>query len=106
MDKQLKGKVPPEIKKAMRKTGSKFKGCYVESTGHYIANAHKFTARQAAAQAIEEGYRPDIECLEDIRPGWAAYRFNGLGPTGYTEVEEGSRGAFPVWIMPVFVQEE
>lgn len=80
----------------------KFKTGYDENTGHFLANAKIFTAKQAAEQAAEAGLVLDINGLEDIRKGYAAFRFNGLAPTSYREVEEGARGAFPVWIIPAF----
>lgn len=80
----------------------KFKTGYDENTGHFLANARLFTAKQAAEQAAEAGLVLDISGLEDVRKGYAAFRFNGLAPSKYTEVEQGTRGAFPVWIIPAF----
>lgn len=79
-----------------------FKYCYDKRNGHFLANWWRYTAKEAAQLAIDNGWRPDVEGLEDIRQSWAAYRFNGNGPSGYTETYEGARGAFKVWAFPVF----
>lgn len=83
---------------------AKFKSCYNPATRHYIANAERYTAAQAAQLATEAGYPLDIQEVADIGKGFAAYRFNGLSPTGYAEVNEGAAGSFPVWVIPVFFE--
>lgn len=102
------GKIPQQIKTALasKDKGGKFKACYDERSGHFIANKAKYKPSEAAALAMEQGYRPDIERLEDISISWAAFRFNGNSPSGYAEVEAGTRGAFPVWAFPVLVMEQ
>lgn len=104
MNKTFTGKIPKPIKQKIKNTDRKFKSCYDAAAGHYLVNRDKYTAKQAAELAVEAGYILDIYGLEDIRQGYAAFRFNGLSPSGYTEVDEGARGSFPVWIMPVFFE--
>lgn len=103
MIKKINGNIPTAAKAALtsKDKGGKFKACYDERSGHFIANKAKYGPKEAVQLAAEQGYRPDIERLEDISISWAAYRFNGNGPTGYMEVESGTRGAFPVWAFPV-----
>ena len=108
MLKTIKGKLPGAAKSALasKDKGGKFKACYDERSGHFLANKEKYDRRGAAYEAVEQGYRPDIERLEDISVSWAAYRFNGNSRSGYAEVEPGTRGAFPVWAFPVLVMEQ
>lgn len=108
MIKKVNGNIPAAAKTALtsKDKGGKFKACYDERSGHFLANKEKFDRRGAAYEAVEQGYRPDIERLEDISVSWAAYRFNGNSRSGYAEVEAGTRGAFPVWAFPVLVMEQ
>lgn len=101
---KIKGNMPAGLKSKL-KGDSKFKYCYDERSGHFLASMARYDRKAAALLAVEYGYRPDIERLEDISASWAAFRFNGNGPTGYTEVEAGTRGAFPVWAFPVLQME-
>ena len=107
MIKTFKGKLPSVAKNALasKDKGGKFKACYDDRSGHFIANKARYDRKGAVMAAAEQGYRPDIEQLEDISISWAAFRFNGNSPSGYAEVEAGTRGAFPVWAFPVLVME-
>ena len=106
MNHDFTGKIPAKVRQALRRRGRK-DWHYNEQTGHYMARYDAYKSAKAAAMAaIENGYRPDIERLEDIRMGWAAFRFNGNAPARYCEVEELARGAFRVWIFPAIALEE
>lgn len=108
MIKKVNGNIPAAAKTALtsKDKGGKFKACYDERSGHFLASMARYDRKAAALLAAEYGYRPDIERLEDINASWAAFRFNGNGPTGYTEVEIGTRGAFLVWAFPVLKMEQ
>jgi hypothetical protein len=102
----IQGKVPAKVRAAFR-TKNRFTCCYEQESGHFIASKAIHDTRQDAIRAAaEQGMRPDVESMDDIRLGWAAWRFNGTGPSRYCEVDEGARGAFPVWIFPVIVPGE
>jgi len=83
-----------------------FKYSYNEQTGHFMANANKYTAKKAAEMALATGMYLEIERLEDIRPGFCSYRIMQGKNGGYTEVEAGTRGSFPIWIIPARYPEE
>lgn len=103
MIKKINGNIPAAAKHALtsKDKGGKFKACYDERSGHFLANKARYSPKEAVELAAEQGYRPDIERLEDISTSWAAFRFNGNAPTGYVEVEPGTRGAFAVWAFSV-----
>ena len=99
----IQGKVPPKVRAAF-KNKNRFTCCYCSETGHYMVSRALYGTRQAAIKAAaENGYRPDIENIEDIQLGWAAFRFNGVSNSRYMEVEAGARGAFLVWLFPVIM---
>lgn len=99
-------KMPAKVRAAFKKR-NKFTIHYDEQSGHLLISKALYPTRQAAVKvAAENGYRPDIDQMEDIHIGWAAFRFNGNGPTRYAEVESGARGAFPVWIFPALLAAE
>ena len=100
------GKIPTRVRAAM-KSKNRFKCSYDPESGHFIASKAIYNTRQDAIRAAaEQGLRPDVDQLEDVRLGWAAFRFNGTGPSRYCEVDAGARGAFPVWIFPVILPGE
>lgn len=100
------GRIPTKVRAAL-KSKSRFKCGYDPGSGHFIASKTAYDTRQAAiGAAAEQGIRPDVDQLEDVRLGWAAFRFNGTGPSRYCEVDAGARGAFPVWIFPAILPED
>ena len=102
----IQGKVPPKVRAAF-KNKKRFTCCYNQESGHFIANRAIYSTRQEAIRAAaEQGLRPDVEQLDDIRLGWAAFRFNGTASSRYGEVEEGARGAFLVWVFPAILPAE
>lgn len=99
------GKIPAKARFILKSKSRK--NWHYNDQGYYIARHDVYkSAKAAAMSAIQNGYRPDIERLEDIRLSWAAYRFNGNKLPHFTEVEENDRGAFRVWIFPVLLREE
>lgn len=105
MNHNFTGKIPAKVRAVLKTRGRK--NWHYNDQGYYIARHDVYKSAKAAAMAaIENGYRPDIERLEDIRMSWAAYRFNGTRPPRFCEVEEHDRGAFRVWIFPAIPREE
>ena len=60
---------------------------------------------QAAEKAAAAGFRLDIDRVEDIQLGWAAFRLTKTGGE-YKEVEPGAKGAFAIWVIPVYIPTE
>lgn len=98
------GKIPAKARSILKSRGRK--NWHYNDQGYYIARHDAYKSAKAVAMAaIENGYRLDIENLEDVRMSWAAYRFNGTQPPRFCEVEENARGAFRVWIFPAIPRE-